>query len=413
MRFTRFLFSSHVASLQQYRWRKFQSVLRKSSFYEKYIGNRADLESYPIIDKKIFMSSFDKINTRGIELSEAIRVATRAENERDFAPMINGVTVGLSSGTTGNRGVFLVSKRERVQWVACILDRVIGFSFKRRKVAFFLRANSNLYSSVQSKLLSFQFFDLLEPLEILLEKVEKYQPDILVGQPSLLIEIAKEKENGKLTISPKKIISVAEVLTPEDRDFLQRVFEQTIHQVYQCTEGLLATTCKNGVLHFNEDYLIIEKRFLDDTFTRFHPIITDLKRSSQPIVRYELNDIIHEKKACSCGSKFLAIDSIEGRSDDILVFNSIEGAQVKIFPDFFRKAIILADQRIIDYTVVQISTKKLSVFVGNDKELEDKCLISINQLLAKFQVLTIEIEFVKEKHHEKATKLRRIRNDIK
>ncbi|MBM3186015.1 MAG: adenylate synthase [Bacteroidetes bacterium] len=413
MRFTRILFRNHSASLQHYRWRKFQSVLKKSPFYRPFILNDSSLVNLPIIDKKIFMSNFDKINTIGIELSEALRIATRAENERDFAPMIDGITVGLSSGTIGNRGVFLASKKERVQWVACILDRVVGFSFKRRKVAFFLRANSNLYSSVQSKLLMFQFFDLLEPLEVLLEKVQKYQPDILVGQPSLLIEIARKKEIGKLTISPKKIISVAEVLTPEDRDFIQRIFQQTIHQVYQCTEGLLATTCKNGVLHFNEDYLIIEKQYLDQSKTRFHPIITDLKRSSQPIVRYELNDIIHEKKTCSCGSKFLAIDSIEGRSDDILVFNSIDGAQVKIFPDFFRKAIILADQRIIDYTVVQISTKKLSVFVGNNKELEDKCLISINQLLEKFRVESIEIEFVKEKLHEKATKLRRIRNESK
>ena len=81
------------------------------------------------------------------------------------------------------------------------------------------------------------------------------------------------------------------MLYPEDKAYLERVFGQHIHQVYQCTEGFLASTCTEGVLHFHEDFLIIEKKYLDETKTRFHPIITDLKRFSQPIVRYELNDI--------------------------------------------------------------------------------------------------------------------------
>ena len=42
-------------------------------------------------------------------------------------------------------------------WVAAVLQRILGWSFRKRKVAFFLRANSNLYSSVQSKLIAFEF----------------------------------------------------------------------------------------------------------------------------------------------------------------------------------------------------------------------------------------------------------------
>ena len=70
-------------------------------------------------------------------------------------------------------------------------------------------------------------------------------------------------EKGVLSISPSKIISVAEVLSPEDSKYLKNIFKQTIHQVYQCTEGLLATTCSHGNLHFNDDFLILEKKYLD------------------------------------------------------------------------------------------------------------------------------------------------------
>ena len=98
-----------------------------------------------------FMLNFDQINTMSITISEAMEVAEKAEQLRDFSPTIKDITIGLSSGTSGNRGVFMASQKERANWVACVLDRVIGFSLKKRRVAFFLRANSNLYSSITSK----------------------------------------------------------------------------------------------------------------------------------------------------------------------------------------------------------------------------------------------------------------------
>lgn len=75
----------------------------------------------------------------------------------------------------------------------------------------------------------------------------------------MLLALAQEMEKGLFSIQPEKIISVAEVLYPEDKHYLERIFGQQIHQVYQCTEGFLASTCPEGVLHFHEDYLIIEK----------------------------------------------------------------------------------------------------------------------------------------------------------
>ena len=52
------------------------------------------------------MERFDSINTRGVKRNEAFDLAIKAEKSRDFESMIDGVTIGLSSGTSGNRGVF-------------------------------------------------------------------------------------------------------------------------------------------------------------------------------------------------------------------------------------------------------------------------------------------------------------------
>jgi putative adenylate-forming enzyme len=409
----KWLYRHNLAALRQKRFQKLLGDLPKSPFYASYSA-KTSLEDFPVMDKSSFMSSFDKINTCGIALKEALHVAEQAENQRDFSPTINGITVGLSSGTSGNKGVFLASENERAQWVALVLDRVIGFSFRKRKVAFFLRANSNLYESVNSRSLSFHFFDLLKPLAEQGEKLDELNPNILVGPPSLLMELSKAVIEGKLNLSLDKIISVAEVLTPEDKYRLEKVFGQTIHQVYQCTEGFLAASCKEGRLHFNEDFLMIEKKYLGQEKTRFHPVITDLLRRSQPIIRYELNDIITEFKNCPCGNKMTAIDMIEGRADDILIFLNDLGEKVKIFPDFFRRAIIMSDSKIEDYALIQKGEKRLHLFVKSVNSTSFSAAEkAILKLLTNQNISNVEILAIPDKDHIKGNKLRRIRNDAK
>jgi putative adenylate-forming enzyme len=364
-----------------------------------------------MVNKQAFMEDFDTINTCGIALDKAMDIAINAEKSRDFSPMINGITVGLSSGTSGNRGIFLASENERAQWVAAVLDRIIGFKLKKRNVAFFLRANSNLYNSVASKLLRFEFFDLLIPTEKHIDSLNQLQPNILVAQPSCLIELAKHLESSQLEIRPEKIISVAEVLYPEDKKYLEKIFKQTIHQVYQCTEGLLASTCKAGNLHFHEDYLIIEKNYLDEDKSRFHPVITDLMRSTQPVLRYELNDIIHELKNCPCGSKTTAIAQIEGRSDDKLCFLNNEGVETHIYPDFFRRAIILADPEIQHYMLIQKSKTRLDLFVEGPETLFEKAKNEIQMVLEFNECFHVEIKRLESSPFERGTKLRRIKNE--
>ena len=94
-----------------------------------------------------------------------------------------------------------------------------------------------------------------------IKDLEEFNPTILVAPASVLKEIGKEKINkGINSLNPKKIISVAEVLTDSDERFIKKAFNKNIiHQVYQCTEGFLAYTCECGNLHINEDIVKIEK----------------------------------------------------------------------------------------------------------------------------------------------------------
>ena len=106
--FEKWLFERNPKRHQKRMWRRFQKqVLSHSPKYNTHIDQA--LENFPIQEKKEFIEDFNKINTQGLDFNEAMEIAVKAENSRNFIPALNRLTVGLSSVTSGNRGLFVVS----------------------------------------------------------------------------------------------------------------------------------------------------------------------------------------------------------------------------------------------------------------------------------------------------------------
>lgn len=338
----------------------------------------------PPMNKEAMMRAFDDLNTRHLKLENAMKVALAEEESRQFVDALPGdVSVGLSSGTSGNRGLFAVSRRERALWVAAVLAKLLGWSWKPRKVAFFLRANNKLYQSVRSRLLSFHYFDLLGSFDPLLERIADLQPNIVVAQPSVLMQLALAVQQRRISIKPSKIISVAEVLEPEVKHLVETVFSLQLSEVYQCTEGFLASSCCAGNLHFHEDLLTIEPQWLDADKRRFFPVVTDFTRRVQPMVNYTLNDVVHlRKEPCSCGSPFLCIEKIEGRADDMLVFERLDGGAALVFPDWIRRVMLMHVPQASHYQIEQKATNLL--FFWLDGEHAADLFLAFKEALANW-----------------------------
>ena len=328
-----------ITLIRKINYRRFWKNLRNSTFYRDY----KIFDKLPLGDKSLLMGHFEAINTLQLNKEEAFNVGISAERGERSNSVIGDITIGLSSGTSGNRGIFLVSPIERAQWVASVVMRVIGFQRKKRSVAFFLRANSELYESVKSNLLEFVYYNIFTQLDIHWKELENTQPDIIVAQPSVIKQLILISKANHCPWNVQKIISVAEVLTEEDEKYISQWAKIPVHQVYQCTEGFLAHTCKKGNLHWNSDSIIIEKEWLNST--QYLPRITDLKRTTQPIVRYKMNDIITEG-ACSCNLKSEVIAHIDGRMDDVFEWTDLNGNMIQVFPDFLRRTIVFAHDQI-------------------------------------------------------------------
>lgn len=411
------------SALESWQERQVRSHLERvreaSPFYRRLWGEReiAEWRTFPMTDKAMMMANFDELNTAGVRREEAFELALRSEQSRDFSPMLGDVTIGLSSGTSGHRGLFLVSRKERLAWAGAVLAKVLpGSLFGVHRIAFFLRANSNLYGTVGSRRLQFEFYDLLDPLDSHLERLATQQPTLLVAPPSMLRLLAEAKTIGRAAIAPSKIVSVAEVLDPLDRRFISEAFAQPVHQVYQCTEGFLGATCSHGTLHLNEELVCIQKEYVESGRNTFIPIITDFSRLTQPIVRYRLNDLLTERtQPCPCGSPFTAIDAIEGRSDDLFYLPARDGSEpIPVFPDFLSRAVLAATERIEEYRLVLTDGMRLSVSLKVAPEARERACEAVarqlDRLWERVGCTPPEMLFTEYEPPVPGRKLRRIEN---
>lgn len=387
---------------------------QNSPFYSQHFSglDSGDWRDFPTVDKSAMMAHFGDFNTRGVSLERAMNTALRAERKRDFAPTVDGLTVGLSSGTSGHRGLFLLSQNEQSAWAGTILSRALP-RLKRSpwKIAFFLRSNSNLYEESNSRAVSFRWFDLMTPLDEAVAQLNDFAPDILVAPPSLLRLLSQQKS---LSIRPEKVICVAEPLELFDRALFENSFGCEVGQIYQCTEGLLGVSCSSGSLHVQEDVVHLDFEALGEN--RFSPIVTDLWRRVQPIIRYRLNDVlVLSSRRCACGSDFRVIERVEGRSDDVCEFESLAGKMRTVFPDVIRRAILLASAHIEDFEAEQATDGTLRVWlevttVGDFALVERAVRAELSDVAARHELRPLQIQIERGLPARKANvKRRRVR----
>ncbi|QKY05214.1 CoF synthetase [Janthinobacterium lividum] len=366
----RFADRARLDAYQQVQLARFIDTLcARSRYFAPYRG--LPLAQWPTMNKALMLEQFDAMNTQGVTLAQAMAAAMAAEQSRDFTPAVGDITVGLSSGTSSRRAVFTVSPREKAQWAGVMLAKALPDGLvSGERVALFLRANSNLYTAVRSPWLTFAFYDLFEPFDSLCGRLAQYRPSVIVAPAQVLRQLALRVIDGSLALAPKKVISVAEVLEAQDRALIVQAFG-AVHEIYQATEGFLASSCEHGVLHLNEEYVHIEPQWLDGEQRRFVPVITDFTRITQPIVRYRLDDILIARATpCPCGRATRAIDGIEGRCDDMLFLPSLPsangGAPVAVFADVLTRAFAQALPPDADYRLVQSGDASLQLHAALD-----------------------------------------------
>ncbi len=319
----------------------------KIAAYQGFSGRLGDL---PVMDKATLMGNFAAYNRCGFT-DDQVRAAMR-----DGATL-DGYLVGASTGTSGNRGLFVISRQERFRWLGSILAKTIPDMLRQRqRVAIILPQGGALYDSANRlHHLKLRLFELTTDPAIWRQDLERFAPSVIVAPPKILRYLVEEQ----FSLNPKRVFSAAETLEPVDQRVIERGFGSPLRQIYMASEGLLGVSCAHGRLHLAEDSVFFEYEQVGDGLA--NPLITSFRRDTQIMARYRMNDLLRlSAQSCPCGSPLQAVTELAGRLDDCFHLQGAHGA-VMITPDVLRNAVLNADPGIDDFRLIQRSDASIEL----------------------------------------------------
>lgn len=317
---------------------------------------RPALADFPVIEKADLMADFAAFNRPGIS-AEAGWSAFAGDR------MVGPYHVGASTGTSGNRGLYVISDQERFAWLGAILAKAVPDIWKpwtpAERVAVILPLHTRLYDAAKgSGRVQVRFFDITQGFEAWAAELRDFAPTTVVAPPKVLRWMAETWDGP----APRRMFSGAEVLDAADRAKVEARFGLTLGQIYMATEGLLAVSCPHGTLHLCEDIMRFEMEPVGDTGLG-SPVITDFRRETQIMLRYRMNDLLRLSDApCPCGSPCRGVSEIVGRQDDAFLFR--DGKMIT--PDVLRNAVVDADRRIDDFRLVQTDPEHITLRLKAD-----------------------------------------------
>ncbi len=382
-----------LEKLQKKRLKKLVNYARKNSPYFKelyaHIGKDCDLNNLPTTNKVEMMKHFDRwLTDDAITMNRIEEFTSDIDN---VGRMIDEkYLVFKTSGSTGNPATILYDKQNIDVDSAVAAFRTFAREedfkafMKNGKTTAGVFANYGFYLACgMSRYLQLQMpkkknkitIDVNAPEEQIIKELNAFKPAMLSGYPSNLALLAGFDE---LTIKPNVVITGGELLTDEIRKKLTDKFECYVQTHYSCTEaGEIACECSEKHLHINEDWVIVEPVDKNNNPVGYgvrsdKVLITNLSNYIQPFIRYELTDriIVHDEK-CKCGKNTCWLE-IEGRTDDILEFES----GVLIAPMSFYKILEEVDG-VTRFQLVQKSKNKLELrLIADDKDAAFKTAAS-------------------------------------
>ena len=160
-----------------------------------------------------------------------------------------------------------------------------------------------------------------------IDEINRFKPKYIYGYASSLYHVAQYiNEHKPLTFQPKAVRSSAEMLYDFQRIEIERAFKTKVFNFYGSREvNNIAAECPvHDGLHIFASGRIVE--IVDDDGNPLNPgeagniAVTDLTNFSFPFIRYLNGDMgVLKEGSCPCRRTYPLIDSITGRSSDMII----------------------------------------------------------------------------------------------
>jgi putative adenylate-forming enzyme len=340
---SRRLSSEDIREKNLKKFRKLVAFIKERSPWYKRIIAQHRIDSYrclpddfPVMTKQDVIENFDEIVTDQTITKKAISdFIESSKNPLDL--FRNQYYVLHGSGTSGEIGFFVYSKNDFARGMAHGIGLVnFNLQIKRKRIAF-LGATTGHFAAVSMVSISMRLvpklifktktFEINRPIHQIVEQINFFQPDIIIGYATVIKILAEKQIEGVLNVCPSVVESCAEPLSSTDREFIENTFGCRLLNVYGSTEFLHMGISKPeyGGMYLLEDDLIFE-------IHSDHTCVTNLFNYTMPLIRYRMEDVlipVHEDDRIL---PFTKIQEAIGRREYTIVLTNKYGSDDFINP---------------------------------------------------------------------------------
>lgn len=351
--------------------------------YQHLPSSIKSLTELPPVTKSQLMQNFDSwVTDRQITKNQVDKfVANKSLVGQLF---LGKYAIYTTSGTTGIPGIFLHDQKALAVYNALLLARELAswinpfivLAQVQVKTIAAIVATEGHFAGVTGLELARRQYPLIYrnlhllstqlPLPKLVKILNKLQPALLLGYPTVMVLLAKEQQQGRLRIRPILIGTAGELISASVRNQVAQVFHCPAYDAYATSEFFsVAYSCNQDWLHVNSDWVILEPVTRD-----YQPVsvgqpsetvlLTNLANLVAPLIRYDLGDsVTMEAGHCHCGN-FLPAIKVASRQADILYFKSTNGDKIAILPMAI-EAVVEEIAGVEKFQLVQTSPTRLVV----------------------------------------------------
>lgn len=344
---------TQVLDHQKFRLSEVLSYARKHSpYYREALptDNNAALTDLPILTKTQLYENWDQlVTTRLVRRDSVLNWLSKSPGPRR---RYRGIYRAMAtSGSTGERTPFVYSMQEWAEImvsVARLSQWRGGLDSAGEKLVSILNTakGSNagapisylIGDSLQNLTKGGEILDQSRPIGELVAALNEIQPNALSSFASTLTLLAEAQLRGDLNLTLKSVNSSSEVLSREAALLIERAFKVQPHNAHAMTEcGVLAASCNiRAGMHLLDDMTIVEcvdkeYRPVEKGRMASRVLITNLWARTLPLIRFEVTDqLLLSEFTCDCDLPFPLIESVEGRSAEILRLPGRSGQKIPI-----------------------------------------------------------------------------------
>ena len=402
---------SSILKLQEKKFRKiFKFAYNNSKFYNELYSSKGikktdlstiDIDKIPPVDKDLIIDNFnDVVTTKDIRKEEVLEFL---EKSKDPNELLKGkYHVVHTSGSSGKIGYFLYDKNEWDE-LFTYLTKLYKFSFSKKKIAFigaagghFTAASSLSWASnsgITKLFVEPLVLNINQPLDEIIKKLNDFQPNVLVGYFNSIKILADKQELGLLNIAPKNMVSSGEGITQREKDFIEKIFNVSLINMYAFCECFFLGIGKNEFngIYLRDDIALIEIK--DD-----HLYVTNFVNKTQPIIRYRINDYVKLKKDTTKKLPFTLIEDVVGRDEATIWLENKDGDLDFIHPlvmtDFYVKGldklqVILKNKKLFDLKII-IKGRDKNTVIKEAKTKMNALLSEKNFNDVKYNIIVVD-----------------------